>query len=74
MLGDAIQCGAVWSAIPMNMESHYEPMIDILKDLPPEKRLERESQHMDDLQSDKKKWNRYYAISSGWVSDWLEYV
>jgi hypothetical protein len=36
--------------------------------------MERESQHMDELQSDKKKWNRYYAIGSGWVSDWLEYV
>lgn len=29
---------------------------------------------MDELQSDRKKWCRYYGISSAWVQRWLEYV
>ena len=29
---------------------------------------------MESLQSDKKKWKRYYAISTDWITRWLAYV
>lgn len=29
---------------------------------------------MNDLQSDKKKWKRYYVINSNWVTAWVDWI
>jgi len=46
---EPIQTGAMWSAIHIDPTIHYEPMVDVLKDLKLEERMELESKHMDDL-------------------------
>ena len=54
---------------------HYEPMQSKINGMRSQsKRNQLEANHMEALQSDKKKWKRYYAISTDWISRWLAYV
>ena len=69
-----IRLGEVWSAIPIDLESHYEPIKEQLESMPLTKRHDLESKTMDTLQGDSKQWKRYYAISSEWVQKWLNWV
>ena len=62
-----IRSGTNWTAVQSDSTSHYDPFISKLKSLPLKKRLSEESNYMNELQSDEKKWARYFIISSGWV-------
>jgi len=43
LMRDPLQSGAMWTALHIDPTIHYEPMVDVVKDLTFEKRLEIES-------------------------------
>ena len=67
LIKEPIEAGDIWSAMAVQPEGHFEPMLKPLLAMPIVNRHSREATHMDGLQGDNKAWKRYYAVNSEWV-------
>ena len=73
MVAKPINFGKNWSSFENDLTVHYN-QYEYLHLINEKKRLQIESNTMDELQNDPREFPRYYAMSSEWIDKWLNYM